>query len=426
MIKSVAELIAGFMREESIKLAEFNIKHGPTIGEMYEGLSAKILEMSIPEQLELKITNGFIYNGIGGQTGQIDCMLVKGNGIQIPYTQSYKWHIKDVLVVFEVKKNLYSKELADSFKHLRDVSYTYSHYLFEEKKDVKQEFDFSPVYKIFSQMTGVYAPSFFNRTSLSKELQLIYVTLITELISPIKVVLGYQGFKTEYSLREGLISFLESEGMGAGLGIPAIPHLITCNGNSLVKVNGNPYFSPLENGRWHFLASTSENPLLILLELLWTKISREFDISMPWGEDLELERFNRFLSAKPVYQGTSRGWEYYYTEFHESDLSKAKSAINWQPTKLTENQFIVMYQLLAGQQVFIDSPSFIEYIQDLKLDLAEFVQALVETRLVALWENELKLIAEKYKFIIDSQGNFLVGEDDDSRFTQWFYRRLKK
>ena len=33
----------------------------------------------------------------------------------------YQWHVKDVIAVFEVKKNLFGGDLSDAYLHLRDV-----------------------------------------------------------------------------------------------------------------------------------------------------------------------------------------------------------------------------------------------------------------------------------------------------------------
>ena len=424
MIQNIAELLKGFLDEEARKLAEFDIQHRATIGDMYEGLSVKILEMSIPEQLNLKITNGFIYNGSGNLTGQIDCMLVKGNGIPIPYTQSHKWHVKDVLVVFEVKKNLYSKELIDSFKHLRENSGSYSHYLLEKDAEAKQEIDLSPTYKTFSQMTGIYAPSYFNSTSLSPELQLIYHTLIIEQLSPIRIILGYEGFKTENSLRQGLIKFLKEE-PGIGIGVTSFPHLITCNEYSLVKLNGYPYLSPLKNEYWHFLSSTAVNPLLIMLELIWTKLTIEFGIIMPWGEDLDIEVFNKFISAKAISKaGVGSGWMCNYIEANENILRAKKKSVRWQPVELTETQCAIIVMLCGGQKVFVNEPTFIDYIKKTGYYIDEFVENLVKARLIALEGNELKLVTNQCAIFIDRHGRFLANENSDGRFTKWMLTQL--
>ena len=104
MIETVASLIEELKNQELIILDKFALKHAPTIGEMYEGLTSDILKKAIPPHLGLQFVSGVIYDNSEKMTKQIDCMLVKGEGIEIPHTGKYKWHIKDVLVVFEVKK----------------------------------------------------------------------------------------------------------------------------------------------------------------------------------------------------------------------------------------------------------------------------------------------------------------------------------
>lgn len=335
MIKNVAELLQGFMKEESTKLNAYELKHGPTIGDMYEGLSADLLNRAIPPQLNLQIVDGFITDGGEFLSGQTDCMLVRGEGEQIPYTKSFKWHVKDVLVVFEVKKNLYSKDLINSFYKLRQVSESYSKYLFEGEHKENEAIDLSPSYKTFSQLTGITAPNYHNRETLSKENELIYTTIFMEQLMPVKIVLGYDGFSSEFGLREGLIKFLEEEGTGAGYGVPAFPQLIICGEHSLVKGNGRPYLSPLRDGYWDFMLSSKANPVLLMLEFIWTKISLEFDVGMPWGDDLEMEGLNEFLRAKAVINEDQGGWMFKYDELSKETLESRTSTIEWEPVEVT-------------------------------------------------------------------------------------------
>lgn len=169
MIKTVADILSAFIEEETNKLDKYSLKHGPTIGEMYEGLSAELLSRAVPQQLGLKVVDGFITDGEHFLSGQMDCMLVKGEGELIPYTNSYKWHVKNVLLVFEVKKNLYSADLINSFLKLRQVVKGYGKYLFDGKHDENKIFDISPSLKTFSQLTGITAPSYKNREELSQQ-----------------------------------------------------------------------------------------------------------------------------------------------------------------------------------------------------------------------------------------------------------------
>lgn len=120
MIRNMADLLRTFIEQESAQLATFNVSHGPTIGDMYEGLSAEVLNRAVPTNLDLQVVNGFTVDTAGIQSGQMDCMLVRGSGEQIPFTSSYRWPIRDVLAVFEVKKTLGYEDLKDAFVHLRN------------------------------------------------------------------------------------------------------------------------------------------------------------------------------------------------------------------------------------------------------------------------------------------------------------------
>ena len=90
MITKVSDLLKGFIDEERRKLDQFSLTHGPTIGKMYEGLTSNVLNKAIPPVLDLKIVSGFIFDDTQAMTSQMDCMLVKRQGIQIPYTTDYK------------------------------------------------------------------------------------------------------------------------------------------------------------------------------------------------------------------------------------------------------------------------------------------------------------------------------------------------
>jgi len=51
MIRSISDLLKSFIDEERKKLDEFELKHGPTIGKMYEGLASEVLNKTIPQKL---------------------------------------------------------------------------------------------------------------------------------------------------------------------------------------------------------------------------------------------------------------------------------------------------------------------------------------------------------------------------------------
>jgi len=80
VITSVAEFLRELQVQEAERLAGADITHAPTIDDTYEGLSKDILGRAIPSSLGLRLANGFVTDGVGGLSGQIDCMLVKARG----------------------------------------------------------------------------------------------------------------------------------------------------------------------------------------------------------------------------------------------------------------------------------------------------------------------------------------------------------
>lgn len=208
MIKTVAELLGAIAREERQKLDTYQIVHAPTIGEMYEGLSRNILEKALPEGLNIRVVKGFVVFG-EEISGQIDCMLVTGEGESIPHTDNHKWPVQNVIAVIEVKKHLTSDDLADSYFHLREVDRLYASYIQNANRtSVKVNLEIPR--RIFSQITGVVPPPHTKVEELPFDLEMIYHTLIMEFLSPVRIVIGHHGWRKESTLREHIYGLLTS------------------------------------------------------------------------------------------------------------------------------------------------------------------------------------------------------------------------
>ena len=121
MIKSIAEFITKMKEKESEMLSNQKIDHPGMIGDMFEGLTHRLLALSMPINLNLNIRSGKIINEFGEESKQIDCMVVVGDGEQIPYTKWYKYRIENVIAVIEVKKTLYFDDLVSSYQNLESV-----------------------------------------------------------------------------------------------------------------------------------------------------------------------------------------------------------------------------------------------------------------------------------------------------------------
>ena len=412
------------MQEERSKLDEYSLKHGPTIGKMYEGLTSDILGRAIPESLGLQLQHGIIHDGKGAMSGEIDCMLVKGNGEEIPYTDSYKWNVKDVIAVIEVKKTLYSADLRDAFEHLRGIADNYGSYI--QSGDGSETFNISPAKKAFSEATGLIPPEHSKVDTLGIEMEMLYHTFVMEHLSPIRIVLGYHGFKKESSLREALVSFIEENQMTHGFGVRSFPQLIVCGNYSLIKMNGYPYSAPMDSDFWDFYTSSTANPVLLILELIWTRLSYQINVGNLWGEDLNIENFAQFLSAKIKTAGDLTGWEYKYTPISEALLKERNAEDDWVPTIVSSTQFVIFNRLCNEEEESIDDKSLREYVEKEGENFDRFIKSLKKTSLIALKDNKLQLTTYECQCVILPDGRFVVADNNTGRLTRWVKKQIEQ
>ena len=427
MIRTVAEFLLQLKDQEARRLDSIELSHAPTIGDMYEGLSKELLNRAIPESLGLQLVSGFIFDGLGGMSGQIDCMLVSGHGEVIPYTDDHKWHIKDVIAVLEIKKTLYGTDIADAFVHLRKVRDLESNYV-QSRRSKQGIVDVSPAQRAFAETTGVVAPGADEVNLLRPRDQLILNTLILEQLGAIRVVFGYHGFRSEHSFRESLIGYLRRQIGIPGFGVLSFPQLIISGGYALGKANGRPFSAPLvHNEQWPFYYSASINPLQLLLEYIWTRLARDFDIGGLWGEDLAIERLHTFLLATVEERGGKPvGWNFHYRSASDAELAESGKFVEWEPTRLSIEQFATIQSLCEGSVVRFDDPKFIAFLTERGLDVDQFKQDLLETRLVAVSGNEIELITEQCQCVILPNGELVAGENNTGRLTRWMRRHFQR
>ncbi|MGO1163932.1 hypothetical protein ACTOV4_18580 [Brucella sp. C7-11G] len=88
MIRSIGEILEQLRKAEADRLDKSDIRHAPTIGAMYEGLTKDLLNKAIPDGLDLKIVSGFVIDGKGGSgTGT---RLVDGSVRQLDGTYKFQ------------------------------------------------------------------------------------------------------------------------------------------------------------------------------------------------------------------------------------------------------------------------------------------------------------------------------------------------
>ena len=172
---------------------------------MYEGLTRDILQRALPPGLGLPVVDGFVIDGTGGRSGQIDGMLVRGKGVEIPYTGQFEWHVKDVLAVFEVKKTLTADNISDAYDQMAGVMSCFCNWYKVERFSLD---DWSPAFRTFAEITGQIVPPPDQWDSMDPTLSNILFTLRAEQFAPLRIILGYGGYKTESGLRRAYLEYL--------------------------------------------------------------------------------------------------------------------------------------------------------------------------------------------------------------------------
>lgn len=384
MISTVADLLRDLLSKQAQLIGEDPITHRPTIGGMYEGLTRDILDRAIPPHFKLRVVDGFVEDDEGNLSQQIDAMIVTGEGKSIPFTTSFRWHIKDVIAAFEVKKNLYGADLRDGVKKLQSVNQM--HTALASKGYLA---DINPTRQAFAKVTGIYPTDSNSVAQLPHELASIYHFMVMEQVAPIRVIFGYGGYVDEFGLREGLVDFLESSvADGKRLGVLSLPSLIICGSNSILKMNGHPYLAPMVGRWWPLFASNNENPLRLLIELIWTRLSNQFRRQFPMDDTLKLERMARFLSVKVTKLAQSTGWELNYDSFNREALDDRPTR-EWEPGEASVAEMVLIMSASEKGEIDLADPDLQEWARKDGVDCDTLVAGLVERRIMA-WTGDRK------------------------------------
>ena len=412
MISDIASFLRDLMSVEQKKIAAQGITHAPTIGAMYEGLTREILSRTIPENLNLQIVEGFIEGVDGRLSTQVDCMLVSGSGRKLPHVSACVWKIELVIAVFEIKKNIFGRELGDFFKKQQMIYKMYDQYAIT----TKDQFSLEPAFKAFARSTGYYletigevdnldglCESMFLRDDLRRSM---FLLLVSELLAPIRILFGYEGYVDETALRTGLLDFLCYNMAGQdGYGAYSLPNLIVCRNNSVLKLNSYPYIARLEGDYLHIFASNNENPLRIIIELIWTRLGNQFQASFPEDSNLTNERLAPLLKGKVARIGDKQGWMYEAVEFSKKCL-ESSSPDMWKPSTLEQQEATVA--LVAARQGHVD-------VRDADLQRLPRNTGPMQERLSGVWLQKESCIGPRYTARpIDKSLYTVILPDDES------------
>ena len=421
MIRNLGDLIEKLRQVEAAKLNDSDITHGPTIGAMYEGLTKSLLNRVVPDGLDVQVVSGFVVDGYGARSGQLDCMVVRGEGVPVPYVDGvFQWHVRDVLAVFEVKKTLFGGDMADAYGQLQQVSKVFSSWV--QNKETKGSFNLKASQRVYSECVGEVVPDKLSEIDPLKHL--IWHAIMIDQISPVRIALGYGGYSSEAGIRDGFLKFLHENTGKLGYGPPTIPNLIVGDGVSLVKLSGHPYHARMEEGWWPIVASSSVNPSLLILEHLWTRISYSSPAPHIFGEDLDMERLTPLLYAQPRLgpdAKTPMGWQFRSHKFTAKQLKAQPLFDAWDPIVLDVDQHVVVSRL-CSEDISMSDPQLLAFLRSEGRDPQAFFASLVATTLVATIGDNLTLTTTTCKTAVLPDGRYVAGEDNSGRFSRWLER----
>lgn len=346
-IKNIADLLKAFSSQEKEKLAKTKIKHAPTIGRMYEGLTKNLLLddtliKAFPSELDLKVRSGFFYDENGVDSNQIDCMLVQGEGEKLPHIDEYKYDIKNVIAIFEVKKNLFLSELKDSLGLLEKTDS-----FFSLSKSISS-LNFPVINRSFETITHKKAPNIDDLDKLSEHDYAVYQALASDQIAPVRIAIGYEGYKTESGFRQGFIKHISDLTAFRAFKIPS---LIISDNFSIIKSNGFPYYLSIPEGdKWIISASSNCNPLIFVLELIFEKIQQKYGVDLRLDEEVFDENTCPLLSVTKK----NGKWDAGEIEANSSFLKNREPYLAWEPVPIDEDEMLLLKEIESSSIITQD------------------------------------------------------------------------
>jgi len=406
VITTVAQLLDALATREVALIERENIKHGPTIGTMYENLTSGILDQALPIDQNIQVVSGFIRGHDGRDSREMDCMVVLGEVEDIAYsTKKRVPKLSQVLAVVQVKKSLNGSDFADAHENIKSV-----HYITPDTEYTRPD----QLAHAFETITGT--PLVGDVEKLSPLQQRLFNLLRIHLNSPTCIVLGYYGYKGHKSFRRGLCEHLASTIGRVQQGPLSLPDVILNSHVAAVKNIAMPWGAQVRDDQWPlFLTARISSPHSILLEALWTRLAmRNLLSDRAFGDDLELEPWS-LLALMRLHPGTT-GWE--ITTYENVDVNEQPIAPEpWSPVFLTEQQNDFVIQLCMDSTGSLCIPDLKEW------DLNESdIDHLRSRGLVGRDPHEPTrywLLTRQCDCMILPDGRFVAGDNSSGRLTRW-------
>lgn len=419
MIRTLADLLDELVEKgvQAIK-GESEVKHGPTIGDMYEGLTRSLLGRSLPEESDIRVVTGFIEFQEGVLSSQQDCLVIRGPGRKLPYTDAYICPAQDVLAVVEVKATLSQSAIVEAATQLAELrkgeeAFWNSNAYDYDRDGLPVRAGITYASRILGKPAGLG-----EGDGLTVDERTLTIALINESRGIARIIYSPVGYKTHSGFRRALMSTgrgrtVSDTPLGA---LPSRWPTAILGGNyGMVKVNGRPYSAdPEGRATWVALATCEGQSIEVLLEILWSKIALNYVVDPAvWGEDLDLEAMA--LLARVEYRDRKILIKFLDATNNELEVALSNSnnsaRMKWEPVSVNADL------LEVAEDAFV-LPLVLDAV---KLG-RENVQKLLDSGLF-IRRNSAFLISNCDDLEYISSGNILIFADNaGGRFDKWLMR----
>ena len=409
----LADLIEKLKDKEKKVLNNHVVEHPTLIGEMYEGLTKKILkEIDMPHP-GIKVVSGII-RFKQEQSGQIDCMIVIGEGERIPNTDHFSYPIDQVIAVFEVKKNLFSREMGSAYSHLDKVFQQSKNDLKSKQDEGELNFDTVRPAEEFINLFGKTPPHYEDMGGLLWEQKVVYHSLVRDWLAPLRIVIGYNGFKSESALRSSVFKIYEGKELQEGYGVQNMPNLMISDGFSLVKMNGMPYKGIWDDDMgWCWIGSSNANPILLIMEILFDRIELLFKKQPYRGEDLSEEPLFPLIYSMPSLQGWTM------TPMPSKVPKRDDIDTHWSPIKLSDLDVEFLKILNDNGSLHIDCEHIWRFKMRHKIeDLLECMEHILSNRVILFDHGHFSISHSRWS-VAKVNGIYFCGDNAGKRFQNW-------
>ncbi|PEL97813.1 hypothetical protein CN602_23360 [Bacillus cereus] len=399
---------------EEVEPLLLKIKHPRVTGDAYEDITNELLTTSLFKDFDLRVVKGFIKDSEGKTSDELDCMIVEGDGQPVRSTGYYLYPVERVIAVIQVKKNVYGKDVKEGYENLNSV------YSIAEPH---QNFSFRMLEDSYASLFGEEIPPYKEVIKYPLHKQMIYHCLLKEAYLPLRIIFGFNGYKSEFTLRKGFIDYLEENMDKYGYGPVNFPNLIICGDYSLIKLDGYPFNGAIKDDFWVFYGSYHRDPLLLMLEQIWTRLTYKYEIDdNVFGEDLLMQAIKPLIKGKCIEVEKKTGWIFDYFNYTQSELKEMSiDFVDWKPYLINQRQQKFFEVLFFYSGKIPKNELTGEFYN--KIVSKDELEALLQTEIVGYNYQEDIVLLNYGVLLVPFRQNYLIGNNRDGRMERWLNKK---